>query len=308
MHCHGVCTRLLTRDKLFQTYMGPEKDLRQDYEEDNQVAASQELSHGGQGKAGGEAPPPLSKPGAPDTPSLEEKGAGAEPACPVLSDPANALFLSQVVVFAGSSLAASSNSRGWWRPAEHWAKRGEAGKPRPRPPHLTRMLTDARYRTRLCQHYELSCVPGAAEGGEGGAEGPPTCAMRRKNKCDFAHGPMELRVKEGRRGRWGREVEAPGAAPSLWLSGGEDVLGLARRAEKGRVGGSGGGGSGGVGGGERRQKVSSVPVGEEGRRDGFSAGRSPVAQRQQQERGRRGGGPDDGPWRRGLPVEGGEGR
>jgi len=31
--------------------------------------------------------------------------------------------------------------------------------------------------------------------------------MRKKNKCVFAHGPAELRVKEGKKNRWGKLVD-----------------------------------------------------------------------------------------------------
>ena len=72
--------------------------------------------------------------------------------------------------------------------------------------------------------------------------------MRRKGKCDFAHGPLELRVKESRRGKWGQRVQlqsaasahdassgSAGPAESLCLSGGEDVLGAARSIERVRA-------------------------------------------------------------------------
>ena len=36
------------------------------------------------------------------------------------------------------------------------------------------------------------------------------CAMKRKHKCIFAHGPVELRVKEGKRQRWGTLVNKQG--------------------------------------------------------------------------------------------------
>ena len=57
-----------------------------------------------------------------------------------------------------------------------------------RPSHLTRSSTDMRYRSRLCTHWEATA--GAS------------CPMRKKGKCDFAHGPLELRIKETRRERW----------------------------------------------------------------------------------------------------------
>jgi hypothetical protein len=61
------------------------------------------------------------------------------------------------------------------------------------------------------------------------------CAFRKKGKCDFAHGPLELRVRDTRRDKWGtgktgRTGET--GTPSLRASGGEDVLGAARSIEK----------------------------------------------------------------------------
>jgi hypothetical protein len=73
--------------------------------------------------------------------------------------------------------------------------------------------------------------------------------MRKKGKCIFAHGPIELRVRETRRDRWGINpavgLSSVGAGSDtsieqqqlslLRLSGGEDVLGAARSIEKVRV-------------------------------------------------------------------------
>ena len=53
--------------------------------------------------------------------------------------------------------------------------------------------------------------------------------MRKKGKCVFAHGPLELRVKESRRGKWNQNPYAP---VDLRCSGGEDVFGAAREVEK----------------------------------------------------------------------------
>jgi len=62
------------------------------------------------------------------------------------------------------------------------------------------------------------------------------CPMRKKGKCIFAHGPLELRVKESRRDKWGKDnatttrsvSAANDAINTLRYSGGEDVLGAAR--------------------------------------------------------------------------------
>jgi hypothetical protein len=60
--------------------------------------------------------------------------------------------------------------------------------------------------------------------------------MRKKGKCDFAHGPLELRVKDNRRERWGQgRGKDPHEGDELRTSGGEDVLGAARSIEKVRV-------------------------------------------------------------------------
>lgn len=67
--------------------------------------------------------------------------------------------------------------------------------------------------------------------------------MRKKGKCDFAHGPLELRIKDTRRDRWVSNVQAQrrGDWPQesefvrMRSSGGEDVLGAARNIERVRV-------------------------------------------------------------------------
>jgi hypothetical protein len=53
--------------------------------------------------------------------------------------------------------------------------------------------------------------------------------MRKKGKCIFAHGPLELRIKESRKDRWGNFIDYQ---LDLKSSGGEDVLGAARSIEK----------------------------------------------------------------------------
>jgi hypothetical protein len=64
--------------------------------------------------------------------------------------------------------------------------------------------------------------------------------MRKKGKCIFAHGPVELRVKESRRGKWGARYQegieecssSESSVVDYRTSGGEDVLGAARSIEK----------------------------------------------------------------------------
>jgi hypothetical protein len=80
-----------------------------------------------------------------------------------------------------------------------------------------RCADDPKFRTRLCNHWDVS-------------QGM-FCPMRRKNKCVFAHGPVELRVKEGKRHRWGKLVDANGDNSNLNHSGGEDTYGAARSIE-----------------------------------------------------------------------------
>jgi hypothetical protein len=55
--------------------------------------------------------------------------------------------------------------------------------------------------------------------------------MRKKGKCVFAHGPIELRVKEGKRHRWGKLVDTHGNNTNPFHSGGEDTYGTARSIE-----------------------------------------------------------------------------
>jgi hypothetical protein len=98
------------------------------------------------------------------------------------------------VVFSGGPLATTYSCRGWWRPQDHWAQRKDIARPKPRPPNLNRNVTDPKYRTRLCSHWDASA---GLLGGQGGA-----CPMRKRNKCDFAHGP-------GGWGGVGRGLESP---------------------------------------------------------------------------------------------------
>ena len=58
--------------------------------------------------------------------------------------------------------------------------------------------------------------------------------MRKKNKCIFAHGPIELRVKEGKRHRWGTLVNKQGLCANAKARGGEDTYGAARNIENTR--------------------------------------------------------------------------
>jgi hypothetical protein len=100
-----------------------------------------------------------------------------------------------------------------------------------RPSHLNRSSTDAKYRSRLCAHWANS--------------GGTICPMRKKGKCDFAHGPLELRVKESRKDAWIQKAQQlqnncsklsnEDPALVMFQSAGEDVLSAARNIEKVRV-------------------------------------------------------------------------
>lgn len=53
-------------------------------------------------------------------------------------------------------------TRGWWRHQDHWQRRLDVTKQRPRGAHLNKALQDPKYRTRLCSHWENSKVRKAA--------------------------------------------------------------------------------------------------------------------------------------------------
>lgn len=58
------------------------------------------------------------------------------------------------------------------------------------------------------------------------------------NRCIILTGPIELRIKESRRDKWGARLHLSvlqGNAVDLRASGGEDVLGAARSVEKIRM-------------------------------------------------------------------------
>ena len=112
-----------------------------------------------------------------------------------------------IILWENSAAASSYNCRGWMRSDEEWMSRHM--KTKKRSMHLTRCAEDNKFRTRLCNHWDES-------------QGT-YCSMRKKNKCDFAHGPIELRVKDGKRNRWGKLVDVHGNCSNLLHSGGEDT-------------------------------------------------------------------------------------
>lgn len=124
-----------------------------------------------------------------------------------------------IVIWEGSTAAKSFNCRGWLRSDDEWV-RGSGSGLRKRDRNITRCAEDPKFRTRLCNHWDVS-------------QGT-FCPMRRKNKCIFAHGPVELRVKEGKRHRWGKLVDRNGNNANPCHSGGEDTYGAARSIETAR--------------------------------------------------------------------------
>jgi len=121
-----------------------------------------------------------------------------------------------LVIWEGSTAAKTLNCRGWLRSDSEWERRADFTL-RKRDNTLVRCAEDPRFRTRLCNHWDES--------------GGTFCPMRKKGKCIFAHGPVELRVKEGKRSRWGQLVDKNGDNKNPKHSGGEDTYGAARSIE-----------------------------------------------------------------------------
>mmetsp|Transcript_10514 Transcript_10514/g.9431 ORF Transcript_10514/g.9431 Transcript_10514/m.9431 type:complete len:265 (+) Transcript_10514:1032-1826(+) len=130
-----------------------------------------------------------------------------------------------VIIWFGSQIADKFNNQGWYRDRTSWIHgikfnhTSNKNNQKSRPIHLTKASNDFRYRSRLCNHWETTRGT--------------ICPMRKKGKCDFAHGPLELRIKDTRRDRWGKPPQPDSSTISpimlLRLSGGEDVLGVARQ-------------------------------------------------------------------------------
>jgi len=126
-----------------------------------------------------------------------------------------------IVVWEGSSAAKTFNCRGWNRSDDEWERAAirEGSKPRNKRDRLNlmRFVDDSKFRTRLCNEWINN--------------GGTSCHFRRKNKCIFAHGPVELRVKEAKRNRWGKLVNENGDNSNPKHSGGEDTYGAAQSIE-----------------------------------------------------------------------------
>lgn len=140
--------------------------------------------------------------------------------CPLTStETKDYSFAEDLIIWQGSTAALKLNCRGWMRSEEEWIRRTNE-KIKKRNPHLVKCAEDGKYRTRLCNHWDTS-------------QGT-YCPMLKKNKCVFAHGPAELRVKEGKRNRWGKLVDANGNNSNPRHSGGEDTYGAACQIENSR--------------------------------------------------------------------------
>ncbi len=124
-----------------------------------------------------------------------------------------------VVVWQGSALSNTLQCGGWWRSAADWVAGPDTTAKKNRASHLTKSAADPKYRISLCSHWEETNAT--------------VCPMRKKGKCVFAHGPLELRVKEARRGKWNG---GSSSTTELAASGGEDVLGAARNVSRVRAG------------------------------------------------------------------------
>jgi len=124
--------------------------------------------------------------------------------------------IDDVIVWVGSTTAKELKCRGWNRSDVEWARRIDPVY-RKKDQNLRRASEDPKYRTRLCNHWDMSMGT--------------FCAMRKRNKCIFAHGPVELRIKEGKKNRWGKLVDKNGDNKNPWHSGGEDTYGAARSIE-----------------------------------------------------------------------------
>jgi serine/threonine-protein kinase/endoribonuclease IRE1 len=126
-----------------------------------------------------------------------------------------------LVIWEGSTAARTFHCRGWSRSDDEWERRMDARllihRNKRDDSLLLRCAEDPKFRTRLCNYWDESLGT--------------SCPMRKRGKCIFAHGPVELRVKEAKRHRWGKLVDKNGDNNNPCHSGGEDTYGVARSIE-----------------------------------------------------------------------------
>jgi len=106
-----------------------------------------------------------------------------EAAASFISETDNSLLeVDDVVVWAQSALAEARGVRGWFRESHHFVQ----SKTSKQQKQLNPLRSDPRFRTKLCGHWQESAGQ--------------SCPMKKRAKCSFAHGGIELRVKQ----RWGK--------------------------------------------------------------------------------------------------------
>ena len=129
-------------------------------------------------------------------PDISPEDVRCEPvddSCPeIVPDDSDNELDDDIIVWEGSIAAKTYNCRGWHRSQDEWSRHIEPFYKK-REPALKRCMEDPKFRTRLCNHWDTNLGT--------------FCPMRKKNKCVFAHGPAELRVKEGKKNRWGKLVD-----------------------------------------------------------------------------------------------------
>jgi len=232
MHCYHFCvTNLASDDSLVSDYKLPTRDLSPKSKEAANVALITDLSALNETQPletiqdhDAEIDPEETGDVSSQTPELEEES--YQPDEKLVRHPTSGELegaapqaknedLSGIVVWSGSNTAKELKCRGWYRSEDDWTQRLDA-KLR-KSSNLVKLAEDTKFRTRLCNHWDVS-------------KGTH-CPMRKKNKCIFAHGPVELRVKEGKRNRWGKLVNKKGECANTKASGGEDTYGAARNIE-----------------------------------------------------------------------------
>jgi serine/threonine-protein kinase/endoribonuclease IRE1 len=126
-----------------------------------------------------------------------------------------------LVLWEGSTAARTFHCRGWSRSDDEWERRMDARllihRNKRDDSLLLRCAEDPKFRTRLCNYWDETLGT--------------SCPMRKRGKCIFAHGPVELRVKEAKRHRWGKLVDKNGDNNNPCHSGGEDTYGVATSIE-----------------------------------------------------------------------------